>query len=260
MTVEATERVAMESALRRAVIHSEFELYYQPQYDLTTDRICGAEVLLRWHSQQWGDVSPVKFIPVLEDTGMIVEVGEWVLRQACMTFMALRETLPSDFRVAVNISGRQFKGGKLPLLIQNIMSETGIPAANLELEITESLLLEDTALATLMLNEIADLGIKLAIDDFGTGYSSLSYLKQFPLNVLKIDRSFIRDLHNDEGDAAIVDAILALSTSLGLEVVAEGVETVAQLDYLKQLACHRAQGYLLSVPVDRVTFEGLINA
>jgi EAL domain-containing protein (putative c-di-GMP-specific phosphodiesterase class I) len=177
-----------------------------------------------------------------------------------MTFMALRETLPSDFRVAVNISGRQFKGGKLPLLIQNIMSETGIPAANLELEITESLLLEDTALATLMLNEIADLGIKLAIDDFGTGYSSLSYLKQFPLNVLKIDRSFIRDLHNDEGDAAIVDAILALSTSLGLEVVAEGVETVAQLDYLKQLACHRAQGYLLSVPVDRVTFEGLINA
>jgi EAL domain-containing protein (putative c-di-GMP-specific phosphodiesterase class I) len=214
----------------------------------------GAEVLLRWHSQEWGEVPPSRFVPILEDLGLISRVGEWVLRQACDCFLSLRDQLSPDFVIAVNLSGRQFKGGMLAGNLRRLLNETGMPAQNLELEITETMLMEDTELATLTLRELSQMGISLAIDDFGTGYSSLSYLKQFPLNVLKIDSSFIRDVTHDQEDSAIVDAILAMSASLKLTVVAEGVETEQQLTYLQQRHCHRAQGYFLARPLDKAGF------
>jgi len=259
MNAEAAERLAMENALRRAVEHQEFYLHYQPQFDLKLGGMIGAEVLLRWHSQEWGTVPPSRFVPILEDLGLISNVGEWLLRQACDSYLSLRDQLSPDFVIAVNLSGRQFKGGMLATNLRHLLSETGMPARNLELEITETMLMEDTELATLTLRELSQMGINLAIDDFGTGYSSLSYLKQFPLNVLKIDSSFIRDVTHDQEDAAIVDAILAMSASLNLTVVAEGVETAEQLAYLQQRHCHRAQGYYLGRPVDKVGFTELVK-
>jgi len=259
MNAEAAERLLMETALRRAVENNELLLHYQAQYDLDSDQLIGAEALLRWHNPDWGHVSPARFVPILEDTGLISQVGEQVLSQACDTYLELKEDLPPEFMMAVNLSGRQFKGGNLATDIRRLLKRNGMPAANLELEITESMLMEDTQLATLTLKELSQMGISLAIDDFGTGYSSLSYLKQFPLNVLKIDSSFIRDLTTDKEDAAIVDAIMALSESLGLTVVAEGVETEEQLDYLKHHHCQRAQGYLLSRPLDKAGFMQLVQ-
>ncbi|AFJ01624.1 diguanylate cyclase/phosphodiesterase (GGDEF & EAL domains) with PAS/PAC sensor(s) [Methylophaga frappieri] len=246
MNAEASNRLALETSLRHAVEHKEFYLELQPQIDLVSGEVSGAEALLRWHSEQWGQVSPAVFIPVLEDTGLIGTVGEWVLRQACQLFMMHRDQLPPDFIIAVNLSGRQFKGGRLLGYVRQLLNEIDMPASNLELEITESLLMDNTALAIETLRELSHLGVKLAIDDFGTGYSSLSYLKQFPLNVLKVDRTFISDITTDKDDAAIVGAILAMADSLGLSVVAEGVETAEQLALLKQKHCQRAQGFYFS--------------
>ncbi len=257
MNAQASLRLAMETALRRAVEQEEFFIHLQPQIDLETGKMNGAEVLLRWNSPQWGLVSPADFIPILEDSGMIEFVGEWVLKQACNSFLNIKHQLVDDFKLAVNLSGRQFKGGNLARRIRFILDETGMPTKNLELEITETMLMEDPELATITLSEISEMGVSLAIDDFGTGYSSLSYLKQFPLNVLKIDSSFIRDVTTDKDDAAIVNAILAMSESLGLIVVAEGVETLEQLNYLKQHTCQCAQGYLFSKPVSEEAFYEL---
>lgn len=259
MNAEAAERLVMESALRRAVENDELTLHYQAQFDLESGQVVGAEALLRWHNDDWGHVSPARFVPILEDTGLIGLVGERVLTQACETYLELKDALSPDFMIAVNLSGRQFKGGNLATDIRRLLKLSGMPARNLELEITESMLMEDTQLATLTLSELSEMGVSLAIDDFGTGYSSLSYLKQFPLNVLKIDSSFIRDLMTDKEDAAIVDAIMAMSESLGLTVVAEGVETEEQLQYLKQRHCQRAQGYFLSRPLDKAAFVDLVK-
>lgn len=250
MNAQASQRLAMETSLRRAVELQEFYLQFQPQIDLETGRVAGAEVLLRWHTEQWGDVSPAIFVPVLEDTGLINTVGEWVLKKTCEAFMANRNYLPDDFLIAVNLSGRQFKGNLLINFVRNLLEQTGMPAKNLELEITESLLMENTEQAVQTLRELSLLGITLAIDDFGTGYSSLSYLKQFPLNVLKIDRTFVRDVTEDSDDAAIVNAILAMSKSLALEVVAEGVETAEQLAFLRKSQCKRAQGFYFSKAIN----------
>ena len=246
MNAEAANRLALETSLRRAVEQKEFYLQFQPQIDLDSGKVVGAEVLLRWHTEQWGDVSPARFVPVLEDTGLIGVVGEWVLSETCRVFMENRQALPENFLFAVNLSGRQFKGGRLLSYIKNLLTETEMPATNLELEITESLLMDNTDSAIDTLRELSSLGVTLAIDDFGTGYSSLSYLKQFPLNVLKVDRAFVRDLTIDKDDAAIVGAIMAMADSLGLEVVAEGVETEEQLAFLEQKHCQRAQGYFFS--------------
>lgn len=259
MNAEAAERMAMETALRRAVDKQEFFLHYQLQYDLKTGAISGAEVLLRWQSDEWGMVSPAQFVPMLEDSGLITQVGDWVLRQACETFLEARDQLPPDFMMAVNLSGRQFKGGGLAENVRQLLNDTGMPTQNLELEITETMLMEDTELATLTLRQLSEMGITLAIDDFGTGYSSLSYLKQFPLNVLKIDGAFIQDITTDSDSTAIVDAIMAMSERLGLTVVAEGVEHEAQLNYLKQRYCQRAQGYLFGKPVDKSDFMALVS-
>mgnify|MGYP000647940802 CR=1 FL=1 len=249
MNAQADKRLAMETSLRRAVETNEFFLHFQPQIDLETGRIVGAEALLRWYSEQWGNVSPVQFVPILEDTGLIATVGEQVLQQACQAYMSIKDIVPSDFLMAVNLSGRQFRGGQLTSFVQQLLDDVGMSASNLELEITESILMTDSDLAITGLRELANLGVTLAVDDFGTGYSSLSYLKQFPLNVLKIDRSFVRDVTEDADDAAIVDAILAMSKRLQLDVVAEGVESAAQLAFLQEHGCQRVQGYYFSKPL-----------
>ena len=259
MNAKAAERLAMETSLRRAVEQGEFYLNFQPQIDIKNRVISGAEVLLRWKSEQWGDVSPAEFVPILEDTGLIGVVGERVLTQACEAYMALKDKLHPDFQIAVNLSGRQFKGGQLASSIRQVFAETGMKAKNLELEITESILMDDSALAITTLKELSEMGMTLAIDDFGTGYSSLSYLKQFPLNVLKIDRSFVRDVTDDADDAAIVDAILAMSRRLQLHVVAEGVETAEQLAFLQSHDCERVQGYYFSRPLSFLDFSLFIE-
>ena len=253
MNAKAAERLAMETSLRRAVELGELYLNFQPQVDLRTGKVSGAEALLRWNSERWGNVSPAEFVPILEDTGLIGVVGEMVLTQACQAYIALKDKLVPDFQMAVNLSGRQFKGGQLVSYIRQLLSELGMSPNNLELEITESILMANTDLAITTLNELSAMGMTLAIDDFGTGYSSLSYLKQFPLNVLKIDRSFVRDVIDDTNDAAIVDAIIAMSHRLQLDVVAEGVETKEQLGFLQAHDCERVQGYYFSKPLD---FEG----
>ena len=249
MNAQADKRLAMETSLRRAVENNELFLHFQPQIDLQTGKIVGAEALLRWYSEQWGNVSPVQFVPILEDTGLIATVGEQVLRQACQAYMSIKEIVSPDFLMAVNLSGRQFRGGQLTSFVEHLLEELAMSASNLELEITESILMTDSDLAITGLRELAELGITLAIDDFGTGYSSLSYLKQFPLHVLKIDRSFVRDVTEDADDAAIVDAILAMSKRLQLDVVAEGVETSGQLAFLQEHGCQRVQGYYFSKPL-----------
>lgn len=259
MNDKAAERLAMETSLRRAVDLDELYLNFQPQIDLRTGKITGAEALLRWSSEQWGNVSPAEFVPILEDTGLIGIVGEMVLTRACEAYMALKDKLVPDFQIAVNLSGRQFKGGQLVSYIRQLLSETGMSPKNLELEITESILMDNTDLAITTLNELSAMGMTLAIDDFGTGYSSLSYLKQFPLNVLKIDRSFVRDVNDDANDAAIVDAIIAMSHRLQLDVVAEGVETKEQLAFLHAHDCERVQGYYFSKPLDFSAFSQFIE-
>ena len=259
MNAQATQRLELETALRRAVEQNEFYLHFQPQINLSTGMISGAEALLRWNSEKWGDVSPADFVPILEDTGLINEVGSVVLEQAVDAYLALQDKLDPDFQIAVNLSGRQFQGGQLSSFVRDLLAETGMQAKNLELEITETVLMDDKDLAITTLNELSQLGITLAIDDFGTGYSSLSYLKLFPLNVLKIDRSFVRDVTIDADDAAIVDAILAMCRRLQLNVVAEGVETKEQLDFLQTHGCERVQGYYFSKPLDFDAFSHFVE-
>ena len=259
MNALATQRLVMETSLRRAVEQNELFLHFQPQINLVTGRLSGAEALLRWDSEEWGNVSPEEFVPILEDTGLINEVGSTILRQAVQAYLDLKDKLDPDFQIAVNLSGRQFHGGQLSAFVRNLLVETGMQAKNLELEITETVLMDDKELAVTTLNELSDLGVTLAIDDFGTGYSSLSYLKQFPLNVLKIDRSFIRDVTIDADDAAIVDAILAMSRRLQLNVVAEGVETKEQLRFLQDNGCERVQGYYFSKPLDFESFSYFVD-
>ena len=258
MNAQAAKRLAMETSLRRAVEHNEFYIHLQPQIDLRKGHISGAEALLRWDSDEWGHVSPAEFVPILEDIGLIGEVGEMVLQQACEAYMSLKDKLDPDFKMAVNLSGRQFHGGQLASFIRSQLARTGMSAKNLELEITESILMDDADLAITTLKELSELGITIAIDDFGTGYSSLSYLKRFPLDVLKIDRSFVRDVNDDADDAAIVDAILAMSRRLQLDVVAEGVETPEQLAFLQAHDCHRVQGYFFSKPLILAEFVDFV--
>ena len=259
MNAQAAERLAMQNSLRRAVDNNEFYLNFQPQISLETGKIVGAEALLRWSSKEWGEVSPADFIPILEDIGLVSIVGEFVLQQACDVFMTLKELLEPNFLMAVNLSGHQFKGGQLASFIRQLLADKNMNATNLELEITETVLMDDFELAVTTLNELSDMNISLAIDDFGTGYSSLSYLKKFPLNVLKIDRSFIRDINDDEDDAAIVDAILAMSRRLKLDVVAEGVETKEQLSFLQEHGCQTVQGYFFSKPLDFDRFSDFVK-
>lgn len=259
MNVEAFERLAFESSLRRALEREEFELYYQPQMNLSTGRIVGAEALLRWRHPELGLISPGKFIPVLEETGMILEVGAWVIETACSQSRAWREAGLPAIRVAVNLSARQFEQQSLGRVIAMALEDTGLAPDTLELEITESLLMQNPEESNARLKSIKNrYGVRVSIDDFGTGYSSLAYLKRFSIDILKVDRSFVRDLTEDSDDAAIVAAIIGLAHNLRLEVIAEGVETAAQLDYLRRQDCDEAQGYFFSRPLPAAEFALLL--
>jgi diguanylate cyclase (GGDEF)-like protein/PAS domain S-box-containing protein len=240
MNARMMDRLRLEAALRRGLEQGEFLLHYQPQIDLASGRVAGVEALLRWQRPGVGLVMPDEFIPVAEDTGLIVPLGEWVLWTACRQQVAW-SAQGLAMRVAVNLSGRQFLQRDLASRVAEVLAGTGCPAACLELEITESVLMENADTAVAIMQELNDMGVRLSIDDFGTGYSSLSYLKRFPIHALKIDRSFVRDL--DAGDTAIPAAVIALAHSMGLGVVAEGVEQASQLAFLEQHGCGLVQGY-----------------
>ena len=249
MNADAHERLNMESALRRALERDEFLLHYQPQVDATSGEIIGVEALLRWQRCDEGMVMPAHFIPLLEDTGLIIPVGEWVLRRACLDQQAWIEAGYQAVPVAVNLSPRQFRNRDLVHMIGTVLAEVGTDPHLLELEITESSVMDDPAFALQTLHACHDRGIRIAIDDFGTGYSSLSYLKRFPLDVLKIDRSFVADVPGDEDDAAIIDTIIAMAHRLGLRVIAEGVETAEQQAFLSEHGCDWVQGYYFGRPM-----------
>ena len=251
----ALKRLTMENQLRKAIEQNELSIHYQPQLDLPSGRINGVEALLRWRSVMLGSVSPVDFIPLAEETGLIIPIGEWVLRTACQQAKTWQDEGIDLQRMAVNISVLQFVQPSFPGLVARILKETSLAPDALELEITESLLMKDPDGATCTLQALKNLGVQLAIDDFGTGYSSLSRLKQLPLDRLKIDKAFVREVNSQPDDAAIATAVIAMAESMGLRVIAEGVENEAQLRFLRSRNCDEVQGYYLSrpLPVDEVT-------
>ncbi|KHF26585.1 diguanylate cyclase/phosphodiesterase [Solemya velum gill symbiont] len=259
LTHKAFERVLMENNLRQALEKEEFILHYQPQLDLHTGKIVGAEALIRWQQPQLGLISPSRFIPIAEDSGLIMPIGEWVLQEACSQAKKWLDKGIDIGRIAVNVAGPQLQRGRLVEVVQDVLAKCGLPASRLEIEVTESLLMQKTESAIKQLDELRQLGIVLAIDDFGTGYSSLSYLKQLPIHKLKIDRSFVHDIPGDPDDMAIADAVIALGKSLGLTVIAEGVETLEQAEFLRGAGCQEVQGYLYSQPVTAEQFEQLIS-
>jgi len=249
MNAEGSRLLALEGLLRQALASGEFSVHYQPQVDARDNRLTGVEALLRWNNPQLGMVSPVQFIPVAEDTGLIVPIGEWVLRQACRQMRAWLDEFGHEMTVAVNLSGRQFRQDGLFQTIQEALDESGLPAHLLELEITEGALIVNPVGAVDVLRRLRAMGVRTAIDDFGTGYSSLAYLKTFPLDRLKIDRAFVRDLPYDESDTAISRTMVTLGRNLHLEVLAEGVETPEQQAFLLRIGCDVLQGYLHGRPM-----------
>lgn len=251
MNVDNTKRLSEEYDLRQALEQGEFCLYFQPKVDAATGTIKGMEALIRWLHPERGLVSPLEFIPLLEESGMIVDVGDWVLRESCRQNKVWQDQGLDPLRVSVNVSSVQFKQGDFIERIDLALKDSGLAAKYLEVELTESCLMDDVTKNIDLLNDIKQRGVSISIDDFGTGYSSLSYLKKFPIDTLKIDRSFITNVQDRSGgdNAAIVTAIMALSHSLRLDVVAEGVETAQELSYLHALGCKTIQGFLFSKPL-----------
>lgn len=259
LTLAARERIDLEVRLRHAINHGELRVFYQPQVEIASGRIVGAEALVRWQSPTEGLISPVRFIHIAEACGLIGEIDNWVLRETCSQGQRWRAAGLPPLTLAVNLSPYQFLQGGISKTISQVLSETGFPAACLELELTESALMQRETEAILILNQLRALGVQLAIDDFGTGYSSLAYLKLFPLDVLKIDKRFIDDVPLHSDDMEIVAAIIAMAHSLRLKVLAEGVENKNQLAYLKTQGCDLFQGYLTSRPVPAAEFEQLLK-
>jgi diguanylate cyclase (GGDEF)-like protein/PAS domain S-box-containing protein len=242
MEASASARRSIEADLRRAMAEGGFELHYQPVVDLSTNEVTGCEALLRWRHAERGMISPAEFIPVAEHTGLIIELGEWVLHTAC----AEAATWPDPTRLAVNVSPVQFRTGTLALKVASALAASGLPADRLEIEITEAVLIRDDDAALAVLHQLRDLGVHIALDDFGTGYSSLSYLQRFPFDKIKIDRSFIRDITESGGSSSIVRAVVNIATEQNMVTTAEGVETQQQLDLLRALGCNQMQGFLFS--------------
>jgi diguanylate cyclase (GGDEF)-like protein len=259
MTERVSHRLSMETELRRALERGEFVLHYQPLVNLPAARIEGAEALLRWPQSDRRVLPPAEFIPVAEETGLIIPLGEWVLLEACAQAQAWQARSPG-LRIAVNLSARQFRQKDLIGMIERVLGETGLAPGLLELELTESMLMHHVEETVTILQRLNEMGVRLAIDDFGTGYSSLSYLKRFPLHTLKVDRSFVRDISTDPDDAAIVTAIVAMARSLGLNVIAEGVETEEQAAFLSSLACQQAQGFHFGHPMAAVEFAARLQS
>ena len=258
MQTRVTERLALEGKLRRALERGEFSLHYQPQVDLRSKRIFGVEALIRWNQPDLGMVSPAKFIPLAEEKGLIVPIRAWVVRTACRQCKAWQDAGLPPVTVAVNISARQFREKNLLQVVAQILTETGLNPRQLELEVTESVIMHDAQQIIASLQAFRDMGVKLSVDDFGTGYSSLSYLKRFPVDRLKIDQSFVHDLGSDADDAAIAQAVITLGHTMGLRVIAEGVETPEQLAFLRRHECDEMQGYLFGKPMPADEFAKLL--
>jgi EAL domain-containing protein (putative c-di-GMP-specific phosphodiesterase class I) len=256
----AGQRLKLENALRGAIAHDELTMLYQPIVDTATGEIIATEALLRWKHPEFGTVSPERFIPLAEEMGLIHEIGEWSLLMACRQTHAWRKAGHAGLKVAVNASADQFLTADIAARIPGALHESGLDPDALELEITETAAMKDPAAAVAILQSLKSLGVQIAIDDFGTGFSSLSYLKRFPIDILKLDRSFVRDLPENEEDKAIVRMVSALGSSLGLVLHAEGVETSAQRDLLRSLGYRRAQGHLFSTAVAAEDMECLLAA
>ena len=259
MNAHALKRLTLENQLRRAVERNEFVLFYQPKVDIAARRITGAEALVRWKHPERGIVSPAEFIPIAEETGLIGEIGQWVLRAACTQLSAWMQAGLPPLMVSVNVSGAQFKQRKVWHAVQGALAHSSLPPDQLMLELTETMLMENASDSIEMLHELKEMGVKLAVDDFGTGYSSMTYLSRFPIDELKIDRSFVRGLPTERNSVAIVGAIIALARELGLKTVAEGVETKEQLAFLRARHCHEYQGYLCSRPAPAEPFANLVR-
>jgi diguanylate cyclase (GGDEF)-like protein/PAS domain S-box-containing protein len=259
MNIRAVERQLIESQLRRALDQQEFVLHYQPKVNLTTGEITGVEALIRWQHPEWGTVLPERFIPVAEDCGLIVPIGRWVLREACLQAQRWENAGIKPVSVAVNISSLEFRRKDFFDSVRAALDDIGLDPHCLQLEITESILMRDVDTSNAILRQFKNFGVQLAVDDFGTGYSSLSYLKQFPIDVLKIDQSFVRDIDPDQPDnGIIVSAVISMGTSLHQRVIAEGVENQRQLDFLRARHCDEAQGYLFSRPLAADKFTALL--
>jgi diguanylate cyclase (GGDEF)-like protein len=257
LTDSARRRIECETRLRSAVRNQEFQVYYQPQVHIQTGRIVGAEALIRWNDPERGVISPAVFIPIAEETGLIGEIGEWVLNETCRQGKIWVDQ-GHRLTLAVNLSAHQVRHQNIPNMVENALKKTGYPADRLELELTESALMQREEETVSMLHSLRAHGIRLAIDDFGTGYSSLSYLKRFPIDVLKIDKSFVDDIPYENDDMAIVSAIIAMGHALGFQILAEGTERIEQIEFLKQLNCTMYQGYFKSPPVPAEEFEKLL--
>lgn len=256
MSARAMERLALENNLRRALDRDEFLLHYQPQVRSDSGEVVGYEALVRWNHPELGLVSPGEFIPLAEETGLIVPIGEWVLRHACRQARAWRDAGRGGLRVAVNLSGRQLRQQNLVEVVRQVLDETGLSPDGLELELTESSIMHKDQLTRSTLWALHEMGIRLSIDDFGTGYSNLGYLKRFPIDTLKIDRTFVRDIPADPDDAAIAMAIIAMAHNLKIDVVAEGVETEEQRSFLRERGCDIIQGYLVGRPAPADAYPG----
>jgi EAL domain-containing protein (putative c-di-GMP-specific phosphodiesterase class I) len=258
MNALALERLALEGSLRRATEREEFEVHYQPRVDIRSKRIVGMEALVRWRDAELGFVPPAKFIPVAEEANLINQIGEQVLRTACRQARYWVDLGFDGLSVSVNLSARQFRQGPLVATIESALAETGLEASRLELELTESTIMGHGQEFVAMLAELKKLGVRVAIDDFGTGYSNLSYLSRFPIDALKIDRSFVSEVATDQQHAQLAKAVISLGHSLRLKVVAEGVETAEQLDFLRHHGCDEVQGYFFSKPVPPEEFERML--
>lgn len=255
LTACATERLSLEASLRKAVKHEEFELHYQPKVDQGSGALVGAEALVRWHHPDLGMVPPIQFIPIAEDTGMIIEIGEWVLRNAFTAACGWNDGQERPLKIAVNLSARQFFVKNLIETVRSVLAETGCRPEWIELEITESLLLDGNATIRTTLETLRDMGFTIAIDDFGTGYSGLGYLSRFPIHTIKIDRSFIRDITTNQDSAVLVEAIVSMAHALRMQVVAEGVETREQAEHLHGIGCRLIQGYFFGKPMPKDEFD-----
>jgi diguanylate cyclase (GGDEF)-like protein/PAS domain S-box-containing protein len=260
MNVHTRERLSIESALRRGLERKEFTVHFQPKVRVSSRTVAGMEALVRWRNPEKGLMQPSEFIPIAEETGIVVQIGDWVLEEACRQGQMLRESGHISLRVSVNLSVRQLFDHGFAQRVADILAQTGFPAECLELEITESMVMRDAERAVKLLQALRDTGVRLAIDDFGTGYSSLAYLKRFPIDCVKIDRSFIRDLPEDRDDASITRSIIAMAHNMKLDVVAEGVETPEQLEFLHAYGCDEIQGFLFSEPLAADAFERFLGA
>ncbi len=258
MNQRAIERQAIEASLRHGLQQSQFLLHFQPKVDLSSGHITGAEALLRWQHSEWGMLLPERFIGIAEDSGLIVPIGRWVLRAACQQARRWRDAGLPELPIAVNISALEFRQDDFLDCVCAILRDTAMPPHLLQLEITETVLMRDVQSSAAVLGKLTDLGIQLAIDDFGTGYSSLSYLRLFPIDVLKIDRSFVHDIDAGADHGIIVGAVIGMGNSMGLRIIAEGVETPAQLAFLQALQCAEGQGYYFSRPLEAAEFVRLL--